>query len=364
MSQYPFSYYFCGTYTNAESGVVAQNIALPAKPDRFQVTDTTNWGLASTAVGAMQSFWLASMPAGSYLQLDQTSVSAGTVNLYSAQGTSGGFTYINQASPPTFSKVAITAINGTTGVVSTGTTTGISVGDTVRLINVTGALQLSGTLYTVTAVSAGVSITLGMIATAVTAGAVIANGTTGFYQKVYAGNFVPNTLPVLYVTKASQGVVYFGRPNPYTVGELVDFQVPTAYGMTQLSNLTGNSGSGALTSNPSGAARVLAVTNTATNSSITIDLSTSGFTSFTLPTSANYAAGASPAVCIPAGSGIVPLNGSATIPQSPPGTNLLDAFDNQNQFIMNVGTSVVGAASAVMFWEAWKSDGYNAITNA
>ena len=80
-------------------------------------------------------------------------------------GTAGGFTFIDQTNPPTFPKVAITAINGTTFVVSTGTTTGINVGDLVRLINVTGGSinQLGRTLYQVTAVSAGTSITLGML---------------------------------------------------------------------------------------------------------------------------------------------------------------------------------------------------------
>ena len=51
----------------------------------------------------------------------------------------------------------------------------------------------------------------------------------------------------------------------------------------------------------------LSVTNSATVSSITIDVNTTGFTAFQFPTSASFAGGASPAVCIPAGSGVVPL---------------------------------------------------------
>jgi hypothetical protein len=109
---------------------------------------------------------------------------------------------------------------------------------------------------------------------------------------------------------------------------------------------------------------VLSVTNSATESSITINVDTTGFSAFTFPSSANFAAGASPAVCFPAGSGVVPLNGSATIPASPPGTNLVDAFDNHAQYVMNLGTSVVGAASANMVVMAFKADFNNAITNA
>jgi hypothetical protein len=209
-----------------------------------------------------------------------------------------------------------------------------------------------------------------MLATAVTAGMVVANGTTGFYQKVYPGFMYPKLSPVLYITQATQAKVYFARPNDYTPGELVDFQIPLPYGMVQLSNLTATPVAGFYPGHPPGAARVLQTINTATESSIVIDYDTTGFTAFQFPTSANFALGASPAVCFPAGSGIVPYGatattiGSATLPQSPPGTNLVDAFDNRAQYVMNLGLNVVGAASANMVVMAFKADFNNAITNA
>lgn len=360
----PYSFIGSWTYTNAATPV-AQNIPMTAKPDWVFVKDITNWGAQSTAANPVYTEWFSSMAAGSYLAMGQPSATGASVTLYASQGTSGGFTFIDQTNPPTFSRVAVTAVNGTTFVVSTGTTTGISVGDWVRLINITGAQQISGpNLYQVTAVSAGVSITLGYAASAVSAGLVVANGTTGYYQKVYPSQFLPNTLPVAYITQATQAVVYFFRQNPYVVGQLVDFQIPTPYGMTQLSNLTGKSGSGPFSSNPAGAARVLSVTNSSTVSSITIDVDTTGFTAFQFPTSAAFAGGSSPAVCMPAGSGVVPLNGSATIPASPPGTTLADAFDNKSQYVMNIGTSAVGVASATMQVFAFKADFVNGITNA
>jgi len=360
----PYSFIGQWTYTNPAT-IVSQQIPMTAKPDWVFVKDLTNWGAQSTAANPIYSEWFSSMAAGSYLALGQPSSTTTGVTTYASQGTSGGFTFIDQTNPPTFSKVAITAINGTTFVVSTGTTTGINVGDWVRLINVTGALEISGpNLYQVTAVSASTSITLGYGASAASAGLVVANGTTGYYQKVYPGLFLPNTLPVAYITQATQAVVYFFRQNPYVAGQLVDFQIPSAYGMTQLSNLTGKSGSGPFSSNPAGAARVLSVTNSATVSSITIDVDTTGFTAFQYPTSAAFASGSSPAVCMPAGSGVVPLSGSATIPASPPGTVLSDAFDNRSQYIMNIGTSAVGVASANMVVMAFKADFVNGITNA
>ena len=351
----PYSFIGCGTYVNAASPV-AQNIALTDIPDWFFVKDLTNWGAASTAANPVYSEWFSSMASGSFLGMGQpSSGTPSSVTLYSTRGTSGGFTFIDQTRPPVFGKVVVSAVNGTSFVVSTGTTTGISIGDTVRLINIAGAPEISSILFSVTAVSAATSITLGYAATAVSAGWTIANGTTGFYQKVYPGNFYPNTLPVLFITQATQAKVYFGRPNNFTPGELVDFQIPTPYGMTQLSNLT------AL---PGGAARVLVVTNTASESSITINVNTTGYTAFVYPAAGSFAGAPSPATCFPAGSGVVPYNGSATIPQSPPGTNLLDAFDNRNQYVMNVGLSAVGIASATMQWFAFKADFNNAITNA
>lgn len=360
----PYSFIGSWTYTNAATPV-AQNIPMTAKPDWVFVKDLTNWGAQSTAANPIYSEWFSSMAAGSYLALGQPSATGASVTTYASQGTSGGFTFIDQTNPPTFARVATTTLTGATFVVATANTAGLAVGDLVRLINITGAQQVSGpNLYQITAISTNTSITLGYAASAVTAGLVVANGTTGFYQKVYPSQFLPNTLPVAYITQATQAVVYFFRQNPYTPGQLVDFQIPTPYGMTQLSNLTGKSGSGPFTNNPSGAARVLSVTNSATVSSITIDVDTTGFTAFQYPTSAAFPNGGSPAVCMPAGSGVVPLNGSATIPASPPGTNLADAFDNKSQYIMNIGLSAVGVANANMQVFAFKADFVNGITNA
>jgi hypothetical protein len=360
----PYSFIGSWTYTNP-STPIAQNIPMTAKPDWVFVKDLTNWGAQSTAANPIYSEWFGTMAQGSYLALGQISSTGSGVTTYPSQGSSGGFTFIDQSNPPTFAKVAITAVNGTTFVVSTSSTAGLNVGDTVRLINVAGAQQISGpNLYQITAISTNTSITLGYAASAAGAGLTVANGTTGYYQKVYPKYFVPNNLPVAYITQATQAVVYFFKQNPYTVGELVDFLIPTPYGMTQLSNLTANSGSGPFTSNPSGAARVLSVTNSSTVSSITIDVNTTGFTAFQFPTSAAFAGGASPAICFPAGSGVIPLNGSATIPASPPGTNLADAFDNLNQYVMNIGLSAVGVANANMQVFAFKADFVNGITNA
>ncbi len=351
----PYSFIGGGYYT---SDTTAKDVALSARPDFFQVEDFTNWGAANTAVAQMRSWWRNGMANGSYLQLGQISAAAASNYTYGAQGTSGGFTFVDQSNPPTFSAVVGTTINNTTFVCLTGTTTGLAVGDYVRITNSTGMLQLGGMTGQITAVNPGVSFTLGYLATAVSAGlSIAANATAFYYRKFYPTKFYPLEKRIAYITQATQAKVYFSSKHDFTPGEFVDFNVPPAYGMYQISYLTSQS---------RGPARVLSVVNTASESSITIDLDTSGYSAFVWPTSANFvlSSNGSPAVCLPAGSGIVPLNGSATIPQSPPGTNLVDAFDNRAQYVMNIGTNVCGANNAVMYWQAWKADYYNAITNA
>lgn len=352
----PYSFIGGGSFVNPAS-LVAVNLAVTDKPDWIFLKDITNWGAASTAANPIYSEWFPNtMAAGSFLGIGQPS--SGTpadVTMYATQGSSGGYTFIDPSSPPTYASLTGTTINDSSFVAAMSNTGNIAVGDLVRLINPVGMLQMGGLVAQVTAVSTNSSITLGYVASAVSAGLSVAAGATAFKAlKFYPNKFYPRKLQVMYVTQASQAVVYFAQPNDYTPGELVDFSIPVPYGMTQLSYLTGKVG---------GPARVLSVTNSSTVSSITINVDTTGYTAFVYPASASAAAGASPPVCVPAGSGIVPLNGSATVPQSPPGTNLQDAFDNLNQYYINVGTSAIGSASATIQWMAFKADWLN-LSNA
>lgn len=349
---FPYSFIGSGTYTNPAS-LVPVNVPLADKPDWFFVKDITNWGAQSTAASPVYSEWFSSMADASFLAVSQPSSTGSGVTLYASQGTSGGYTFINSSNPPTYAALVATAINKTTLVVSMANTGSIAVGDTVRVNTTTGMLQIAGLVFGVTAVSTNTSITLGYMATAASAGTSFANNATNANViKVIPGQMYPRRRFVAYVSKATQAKVYFTEANDFTPGEIVDFDIPTPFGMTQLNFLTG-------TSNP---ARVLSVTNTATESSIVINVNSSGFTTFNFPaSSANFA---SPAICVPAGSGVVPLAGSATVPQSPPGTNLQDAFDNRNQYYMQIGTSACGVASATMQWFAFKSNGQNVVTNA
>lgn len=358
----PYSFIGSGQYTNPASPV-ALNVALTDQPDWFFTRDLTNWGATSTAALPVSAEWFSTMQPGAYLATGQTSnATPSSITLYPTRGTSGGFTFFNTQYPPTYAALAATAINTTTWVVSMANTGSIAVGDWVRVLNPVGCLEAAGIIAQVTAVTANTSITLGYIASAVSAGLTFSsNATSASILKFIPNGFYPKAKQVMFVTQANQATVYFATPNDFTPGEIVDFSIPTAYGMTQLSYLTGKAGIPGII--PPGAARVLTVTNSPTVSSITIAVNTSGFTAFSYPTSTTYSTNASPPWCVPAGSGVVPLAGNQYVPQSPPGTNLLDAFDNRSQYYMNLGVNVVGVANATIEWFAFKADFIN-VSNA
>ncbi len=329
-----FQAIFMGSF-NSGASVARHDVLLPqGQPDKFVLRNRTAWG-DDAAETSVESSWFRGDAQGSAKTIDQA-VTTGAMSTEAV--TTGGFTFFDTANPPVFAALANTTITGNAGtfIVSMASTGDIAVGDTVRLLNEAGEQQISGYLFQVTAVTANVSITLGYMASSGITFAAAA--TSGFVQKIIPGRFYPHWNYIANITQASQAVVSFTRPNDFTPGEIVSFRVPSQFGMDEINNLP---------------ARVLSVTNSATVSSIVIDLDTSGFTAFTFPTSAVAAAGVSPAIVVPSSSGVVPEDGSATVAQEPPGTNLRDAFDNRKVFVCRCGTNVITSADSVYEWEAY-----------
>lgn len=325
-------------------------------PDYVVIRAITGWGEANDAQ-AIEWWWEKSMAQGTAKGMLQSSAAANAPALTSAFLASGGFTTYDTFNPPSFAALASTAVTGTAGtfIVSMANTGSIAVGDYVRLYNQAGEQQISGYLFQVTAVTANVSITLGYMASSGMTFA--ADATTGFVKKIIPNRMYPRLAYIANITKATQAVISFTAKNDFTPGEIVGIRVPfissTEPTMIEANNLD---------------VRVLSVTNSATVSSITVDLDTTGFTTFAFATSATAAAGVSPAIVVPSASGVVPFNGSATIPQQPPGTNLLDAFDNRNCQIIHLGAGLFNVASFaadaedVWMWQAYKYDDYQSFT--
>jgi hypothetical protein len=263
----------------------------------------------------------------------QTTDQAVTSGILSSEAvTSGGFRVYNTAQPPTFTALATTAITAANPAVASLASTGsIAVGDVVRVYGTTDMLQIGGMDFEVTALTSNVSATLNIDA-------------SGFADPASAGSvqlIVPNRMYPRWryivplsgaagITKAANAVVSFSVAHNFTVGEKVSFRVPDAYGMSEMNNVT---------------ATVTAVTTY----TITVDVDTTSFTTFAFPTSAVADAGTSPAMVVPAGAGPTPN-------ANPPGVSVNAAFDNRNQWLINMGSNVITSTSAVYDWVAFKYD--------
>jgi hypothetical protein len=334
----PFQVIDGGSFTSDAS--LAKQIVLTDQPDMFWIRNRSAWG-DDAAETSVESWWRRGMAQGAAQTTDQ----AVTTGILSSEAvTSGGFTFIDTANPAVFAALATTAIEaiGGTFVVSMANTANIAVGDWVLLYATTGALQIAGYKFQVTAVTANVSITLGYMASSGITFA--ADATAGQVKKYIPNRMYPRYSFIANITQAAQAVVSFTGKNDYTTGQILSFRVPSEFGMLEMDLVQ---------------ARVLSVTNSATVSSVTLDLDSSGFTAFAYPTSAVALAGVSPAVAVPSSSGVVPDNGSATVAQEPPGYNLRDAFDSRNAYIMDIGSNVITSAEAIYDWVSYRFDKFS-----
>lgn len=312
----PFQMIAGGRYVS--TGVPISIPLIPQNPpDFFLVKNITKWG--DTTATTVESWWEQSMAAGTGKSLLQTVT---TDALATSDVTTNGFTFVDLAAPPTFAPLTGTTISqANPAVAALASTANLYAGDTVRITDSTGMLQIAGYDFTLGTVTANTSVQLAYLDSSG-----FAAGATAFrLRKFYQSKFYPRYRLITKITQATQAVVTFSVAHDFTVNEYVSFRVGSAFGMSQLNNVQG---------------KVLAVTA----STITIDVNTTGMTAFAFPTSAIAdSPGVSPALAVPAGSFA---------------TNLIAAFDNRTDRFMNLGTSVVGASGSTMMWQAFKYDDY------
>jgi hypothetical protein len=257
---------------SAVSTGAPQFISVPAGFDQFVLRNLTT--LAGGA-GIIESKWWLGMAGATA----ETKTLAGGA-IADAIITAGGFTYYDSAVTAIGPAIALTVISQAAGaVVSTATTP--PVGSIVRLYSTTQMLQVSGYDFSVTAVTPGVSMTLGYLDSSAFAAAANA----GFYRLLpFDSRFVPPNRFITAITQAAQAVVTLSVTHHYSVGNKVKFDVSAAYGMSEINGLVGT---------------ILAVS--AANNTITVDIDTTGFTAFAFPLSAAYALGVTPAQIVPSG---------------------------------------------------------------
>lgn len=344
----PYGKIQSGTLTATASTPQDIQISSMNPPTFFQMRNITQWG--SAVAKDVEFWWQKAMAQGTANGINQ----AVTTNaLTSFTLASDGISTYSTATPPTFtsntSGTAITrgSANGVT--VATITNDGnvargpkLAVGDFVRITNAVGMEQISGMVFQVVAVTSTTSVTLDLDSSGFAA-----NGTTFTMTKVIISQFYPRIARITSVSQTNPLVANLIQDSTFTVGEEVSFRVPPSGGgfttMSQLNNLKGV------------VTAVKAATAT-TCSQVTVNIDTSGFPAFALPTSAQWVAGVGQqpvSLIVPAGSGVIPN-------QNPPGMNILDAFDNRNIYVVHLGATIFANSSTndVWEWSAYYADEY------
>lgn len=321
-----------GSFTS-DSVVARQVEQVSDQPDLIIVRNRTAWG-DDAAETSVESRWYKGMAQDAFQSLDQA-VTSGILS--TEAGTSNGFRVYNTFNPPTYAALPLSGTEITTAnpAVATMADTGaINVGDVVRLDNTTSMLQVSGYDFEVTAVSTDTNITLNIDTQNEGAAATGGNARLIIPGKQYPRRrFIVPLSGAAGITQATSAVVSTSVAHDFTVGEKVRLKVPSAYGMTEAHD------------------KVATVTAVGTYT-VTLDLDSSGFTAFSLPTSAVYAAGVTPAEIIPAGSGPYPSG-------NPPYVSTDAAYDSRDQWQIVMGSNVITSTSAVYDWMAYKYDKFS-----
>ena len=351
----PYGKIQAGTLTATASTPMDIQISSMNPPTFFRMWNVSQWGGTSSsttpAAQDIEFWWQRSMSQGTAKGMHQA-VTTGALNSFELL--SDGVSTYSTANPPTFTvNTSVTAVargsaNGVTVVTVTNDGNAargpkVNVGDFVRLINILGMEQMSGKLFQVVAITSTTSITIDLDSSGFAA-----DGTTGSLQKVIPGRFYPKAAIITAISLANPCVVNLIRDSDFTVGEEVSFRIPPNSGtfttMQQIANLKG----------------VVTAVTAATASScsqVTVNIDTSGFLSFPSTDKRSMACWswfAPHSMLIPAGSGVVPN-------QNPPGTNLLDAFDNRNIWVVHLGGTMFANSTTgdVWAWEAVEADEYN-----
>ncbi len=327
-----------GTFTQGATAT-AIRIPLVSDVDRFTVYNITQMAAAQTTAVGVQYYWQRGFPQGA--QIEYLKSNAGNAANLTQYLTSGGFTLID-----TTNQQPGALNNGSTGisnisaanppVVTVGDTTGMSPGTVVRLYNTTGATQYGGMDWTV-----GYNTFSGTNFDLSYAGANAGAGSAGSFRVIpYNPIFYPRIRYATSISRAANAVVVTSVTHGLNVGMKVSFKIPAAFGMVELDGLTGT---------------VIAVNNTLTVNSFTVDIDTTGFTAFAFPVTGVQPF--SPAVVVPAGEDNAFAQNNDLNPY-------IGAYKNVGYIGIQLAAganSPAGSANDVLYWVAEKADSVNTI---
>lgn len=191
---------------------------------------------ALTSDRIVEAFWCDYMASGTAQIIQNGTVAGILAPMQNGVAAINGFSIYNAANGFQGPAVAIASFTpGTTTVWTTSTAHGLQVGDTVRVYGLTSAPQFGGLQMTVTAVGSTTTFTTLLDSTGATT-------SVGFMQKV--GNYLlpgrslyyPQNRVIAKITNANPMVVTTLVQQNYYVGDVVTFDVPSAFGVPQLTN--------------------------------------------------------------------------------------------------------------------------------
>jgi hypothetical protein len=316
-----------GRFTSDGSAKILQ---IRSDVDWMKVYNVTIAAASQTTAVGVEYYWQRGFPAGAkWTYFKSNAAAAANLSQYI---TSNGFTLIDSSvTTPGTLNATITAIsNAAIPVVTNTGTNGLSAGDVVRLINVTGAQQLGGFDFTVG------HNTLSATTFSLDYMSQIVAGTTGSWRKInFDPIFYPRRRFITKISRAAQAVVTLSVTHGYKVGQVVRMVVPAAYGMIEMDGLQ---------------ATIVAIdTTAATGNTITLDVDSSAFTAFAWPLTADVPFTAAE---------VVPMGEDTAEALSLAQDILSDATVNTGYIGMKLagGASCPGgAASDVVYWVAGKS---------
>lgn len=266
----------------------------------------------------------------------------------SAQLAVPGFILYDSSTQVPSAPIATTDFGTTAHRVLTANTAGLSIGSVVRLTNMTGARQVNGMDFTVTAINPGVSFNIAYTPVTVAAAGAGQYRIIPFDQWYPAKRYIASIAANAVIPTLADVVltVAVGPTTPYEVGQAVRFHVGPFNGMTQIDGLEGN---------------IVAVT-TATNT-ITVDIDVSTFTAFIWPLTATAAAPFTPAFVNPIGMDTsLALYPQPPQPLFPPFNDLTDAMQNIAVTGIILGAGITSPAGTVnnnigdvIYWRATSS---------
>lgn len=324
-----------GVFTQT-AGNPAQLLKIREGVDWIETRNITQMAAPLGTTG-VEFFWQLGFPSGAAVQDAYNSGATATQKTYV---TSGGFTNVTNTINTLGAAVNITSIsNATPPVVTVASTAALSTGQIVRMYNTNSeanGLQLGSIDFTITVIN-GTTFSLPFMSA-------IAATTGGQYRVVpYDPYFYPPTRVISAITSstlngANVAVVSLTVTHAFTVGQKIRFLIPTvtstAFGMSALNQVEGT---------------ILAVTNSTTVNTITVNVDVSALGTFAWPVSANGTF--TPAQVVPVGE-----NTSQALLA---GVNQFqDAELNNGYLAISLAggiNSPAGVSGDVIYWVAGKS---------